>query len=115
MVGHGPSLRLECRIPGGDANPYLVYAGMLAAAMDGIERKCDPGPIFDGNAYTATDLPRVPETLGEAVGAFEASDFVQNAFGSEVVEHLAHFARAELASYQRAVTDFERTRYFERI
>ena len=77
--------------------------------------ECDPGPIFEGNAYTATDLPRVPETLGEAVEAFGGSDFPHRAFGSEIVEHLVHFARAELASYQRAVTDFERARYFERI
>jgi glutamine synthetase len=115
VVGHGPSLRLECRIPGGDANPYLVYAGMLAAALDGMKREIDPGPIFEGNGYRATNLLRVPYTLSEAVDAFAASDFVQDAFGPEVVEHLLNFARAELAEYQRVVTDFERIRYFERI
>ncbi|MDG2335647.1 MAG: glutamine synthetase family protein [Myxococcota bacterium] len=115
VVGHGPSLRVECRIPGGDANPYLVYAGMLAAALDGVERKIDPGPLFEGNGYEAQDLPRVPHTLGEAIEAFASSAFIQGAFGEEVVEHLAHFARAELAEYQRVVTDFERARFFERI
>ncbi|MDE0884372.1 MAG: glutamine synthetase family protein [Myxococcota bacterium] len=115
VVGHGPSLRVECRIPGGDANPYLVYAGMLAAALDGVERKVDPGPLFEGNGYEAQDLPRVPHTLGEAIEAFASSAFIRGAFGEEVVEHLAHFARAELAEYQRVVTDFERARFFERI
>ncbi len=115
VVGHGPGLRVECRIPGGDANPYLVYAGMLAAALDGVQRKTDPGPLFEGNGYAAKDLPRVPHTLAEAVEVFETSDFVRGAFGEEVVEHLVCFARAELAEYQRVVTDFERARFFERI
>jgi glutamine synthetase len=114
VVGHGASLRIECRIPGGDANPYLVYAGLIAAALDGIEQHRDPGPLYQGNAYTDTTLPRVPVTLGEAVGEFADSDFVRNAFGDAVVEHLVHFARAELAAYDRSVTDFERTRFFER-
>lgn len=114
VVGHGPSLRVECRIPGGDANPYLVYAGMLAAALDGIERGVDPGPLFEGNGYTATDLPRVPYTLGEAIEAFESSALPRAAFGDEVVDHLVHFSRSELAASERAVTDYERGRYFER-
>lgn len=114
IVGHGASLRVECRIPGGDANPYLVYAGLLAAALDGIERELDPGPQFTGNAYTATDLPRVPRTLGEAIEAFASSPLPRNAFGDAVVEHLVHFARAELAAYERHVTDFERARFLER-
>jgi len=114
IVGHGPSLRVECRIPGGDANPYLVYAGMLAAALDGVEREIDPGPIFTGNGYLATDLPRVPSTLGEAITAFAESPMPKEAFGRDVVDHLVHFAGAELRAYQRHVTDFERIRYFER-
>lgn len=114
IVGHGPSLRVECRIPGGDANPYLVYAGMLAAALDGVERQTDPGPMFTGNGYLATDLPRVPATLGAAIEAFRASPMPVAAFGRDVAEHLVHFARAELRAYDRHVTDFERIRYFER-
>jgi len=114
VVGHGPSLRIECRIPGGDANPYLVYAALIAAALDGIEHQRDPGPMFSGNAYAASDLPRVPYTLGEAIEEFASSELTRNAFGAEVVEHLVHFARAELAAYQRHVTDYERARYFER-
>lgn len=114
VVGHGPGLRVECRIPGGDANPYLVYAGLLAAALDGMEKGTEPGPLFEGNGYTAHHLPRVPYTLGEAIRLLEASEFAKLAFGEGVVEHLVHFARAELAEHERVVTDYERARFFER-
>ncbi len=115
VVGHGASLRIECRIPGGDANPYLVYAGLIAAALDGIEARSDPGPLFEGDGYQATELPRMPESLSQAIEAFEASDFVRGAFGEDVAAHLLHFARAELRAHRTAVTDFERARYLERI
>jgi glutamine synthetase len=115
VVGHGPSLRVECRIPGADANPYLVYAGLLAAGLDGIERELDPGPPFAGDAYRGGDLPRVPHTLAEAVGELERSAFARKVLGEAVVAHLVHFARTELAAHETAVTDFERARYFERI
>jgi len=115
VVGHGDGLRVECRIPGGDANPYLVYAGLLAAALDGVEQATDPGPLFEGNGYLAQELPRVPHSLPQAIEAFAASPLPEKAFGSEVVEHLLHFARAEVLASERAVTDFERDRYFERI
>ena len=115
VVGHAASLRVECRIPGGDANPYLVYAGLIASALDGIEARTDPGPLFTGNAYQADELPRVPATLPEAIALFEGSQFARRAFGDEVAEHLLHFARAELRAAERAVTDVERARYFERI
>ena len=115
VVGHGPSLRIECRIPGGDANPYLAYAGMIAAALDGIEQQTDPGPLFEGDGYLAEALPRVPSSLNEAIAAFENSSLVRGAFGDDVVEHLLHFARSEQLVFDKAVTDFERARYFERI
>jgi len=115
VVGHGPSLRIECRVPGADANPYLVYAALLAAGLDGIERKLDPGPPFAGDAYREGELPRVPHTMADAIAALEASAFARAAFGDAVVDHLLHFARTELASYETAVTDYERARYFERI
>ena len=115
VVGHGASLRIECRIPGGDANPYLAYAGMIAAALDGIERELDPGPLFRGDAYADASLPRVPESLPEAIREFEGSDFVRQAFGETVQRHLAHFARAEQRAFDVAVTDYEKARYFERI
>ncbi len=115
VVGHGNSLRVECRIPGGDANPYLAYAGMIAAALDGIETRADPGPLFEGDGYLAEALPRVPGSLGEAIAAFDRSPLVREAFGEEVVEHLLHFARSEQRVFDKAVTDYERARYFERI
>jgi glutamine synthetase len=115
VVGQGPSLRVESRIPGADANPYLTYAAVVAAGLDGIERKIDPGPAFKGDVYQAEDLPHVPHSLGDAIAAFEASDFARAALGDDVVEHLLHFARTERAQYDAAVTDWERRRYFERV
>ena len=115
VVGHGEGLRIECRIPGGDASPYLVYAGLIAAALDGIENKIDPGPLFEGDGYTNESLPRVPTSLGEAIDAFEESAFTRDAFGDTVVAHLLHFARTEQQAHRSAVTDFERARYLERI
>jgi len=115
VVGHGPSLRIECRIPGGDANPYLAYAGMIASALDGIEREVEPGPLFEGDAYQAQELPGVPASLAEAAHELEASAFARKAFGDAVIEHLLHFSRAELAAFEASVTDYERARYFERI
>ncbi len=115
VVGHGPSLRIECRIPGADANPYLVYAALLAAGLEGIEQGADPGPVFVGNVYEAADLDQVPHSLGEAIALLEGSAFAREAFGDEVVAHLLHFARTEQAAYDAAVTDWERERYFERV
>jgi glutamine synthetase len=115
IVGHGPSLRVECRIPGADANPYLVYAALLAAGLDGIERGLDPGPAFQGDVYAAEDLPRVPSRLGDAIEALEASAFARKALGDAVVEHYLHFARSERRACEARVSDIERARYFERI
>ncbi len=115
IVGHGPSLRIECRIPGADANPYLAYAALLAAGLDGLERKLEPPPPFQGDVYAAEGLPRVPTTLAEAIAELERSEFARKAFGDEVVDHLLHFARTERATFDTSVTDYERARYFERV
>jgi glutamine synthetase len=115
VVGKGPSLRIECRIPGADCNPYLAYAAALASGLDGIEKKTEPPPLFEGDMYAAEELPRVPGTLRDATDVFEKSAFAKQAFGADVVEHYAHFFRAEVAASERAVTDWERQRYFERI
>lgn len=106
--------RVENRLPGADGNPYLAFAATIAAGLDGIERKLEPPPEFHGDAY-ASDLPKVPLTLAEATAEFESSAFAREAFGAEVVEHYAHAARMEQAAYERAVTCWERERYFERI
>ena len=115
VVGEGPSLRIECRIPGADCNAYLALAASLASGLDGIANKIEPPECFVGDIYAAKNLPRVPYTLSQAVDAFEKSDFAKRAFGTEVVEHYTHFYRTEAAAYDKAVTDWERRRYFERI
>ena len=115
IVGRGPSLRVECRIPGADANPYLAYAALLAAGLDGIERKLEPGPAFVGDAYAARELPQVPRFLREAIDLLDQSRFARDAFGDAVIDHLLHFARTEQEVFDGLVSDVERARYFERI
>lgn len=114
IVGHGPSLRVECRIPGADANPYLAFAATLAAGLDGIAGRIEPPARFAGDAYAAAELPRVPATLPEAIAELEASALFRAAFGAEVVEHLVHFARTEQRKFDETVTTWERRRYLER-
>ncbi|MCI0664419.1 MAG: glutamine synthetase family protein [Acidobacteria bacterium] len=115
VVGHDQSLRIECRIPGADCNPYLAYAASLASGLDGIANRIEPPECFMGDIYAAKHLPRVPYTLAEATDNFAQSQFVQRVFGSDVVEHYTHFFRTEQAAFNAAVTDWERRRYFERI
>lgn len=115
VVGEEQSLRIECRIPGADCNPYLAYAAALASGLDGIASKIEPPEMFEGDVYAAQELPHVPRTLREALGNFAASDFTRRAFGADVVEHYAHFFRTEADQFDKAVTDWERARYFERI
>ena len=115
VVGKGPSLRIECRIPGADCNPYLAFAAALASGLDGIRRKIEPPPIFQGDIYAAAHLPRVPYSLREATELFANSAFARAAFGSAVVDHYTNFFRTEQQAFDRAVTDWERKRYFERI
>ncbi len=114
VVGHGASLRFENRVPGGDVNPYLAVAALIAAGLHGIEQRLALEPEFTGNAY-ASDAPRVPATLRDAVAAFERSEAAAQAFGKDVVRHYAHAGRVELAAYDAAVTDWERRRGFERL
>lgn len=114
LVGHGGSLRLENRVPGGDVNPYLATAAMVAAGIDGIERGLPLEPAFGGNAYHA-EADHVPDHLGEARRLWEESQFVHDTFGAEVQEHYANMARIELESFNMTVTDWERFRGFERL
>jgi glutamine synthetase len=115
LIGHGPTLRVECRVPGGDVNPYLALAGLVAAALSGVSRSLDlPAPVT-GNAYATPGLPRVPASLREALSLWSTSVLAAEAFGRDVLEHYANMARVELAAYGSAVTDWELRRYFERI
>jgi glutamine synthetase len=114
VVGRGKSLRIECRIPGADANPYIAYAAALAAGLDGIEQGIEPPDIFEGDIYAARELPRVPFSSYEAIAEFEQSSFARRTFGDEVYEHYLHFVKTEQRKFDEVVTSWERARYFER-
>jgi glutamine synthetase len=114
IVGHGESLRVECRIPGADVNPYLGYAALLAAGLDGIERGTDPGPELIGNAYAEAEAEPFPSTLREAVDLWEGSAFAGATFGEDVWKHYLNYGRTEERLFDRVVTDYERRRMFER-
>ncbi len=113
LVGHGAGLRLENRGPGGDVNPYLAVAGIIAAGLDGIKNKLKLEPAFTGNAYES-DSSRVPASMPEALELWEKSEWVKQTFGAEVQAHYANMARVEIAAYGKAVTDWELFRNFER-
>ncbi len=115
VVGKDQSLRIECRLPGADCNPYLAFAAALASGLDGIDKRTEPPPLFRGDLYAAQDLPAVPTTLRAATEVFAASEFARAAFGDDVVDHYTHFFRVEHQAYDQAVTDWDRRRYFERI
>jgi glutamine synthetase len=102
-------------VPGGDVNPYLALAGLVAAALSGVSRSLELPPPVTGNAYALPGLPRVPSSLDEALALWAGSDLAREAFGKEVVDHYATMARVELDAYRAAVTDWELRRYFERI
>jgi len=114
VVGHGHSLRLENRVPGGDVNPYLACAAMIAAGLAGVKQELPLPEEFTGNAYRS-DAPRVPRTLREARALFAESALAHEAFGDEVVAHYVNNADVELAAFDAAVTDWERYRGFERL
>ncbi|MBI2708383.1 MAG: glutamine synthetase [Actinobacteria bacterium] len=115
VVGHGEARRVESRIPGADVNPYLAYAGVIAAGLAGIERAADPGPAFRGNAYADPDVARIPATLVEAMALWQDSDLARDAFGDDVHHHVLNTARQEWAAASWAVTDWEVRRGFERL
>ena len=115
VVGRDQSLRIECRVPGADCNPYLAFAAILASGRDGLARKIEPPEPFVGDAYRADTTAALPKTLRAATDLFEQSSFAREVFSEDVVEHYVHFYRTEQAAYDQAVTDWERRRYFERI
>jgi glutamine synthetase len=115
IVGHGSSLRIENRMPGGDANPYLAFAATIAAGLAGVEAQLDCGEPYAGNAYVDTNLVSLPKTLREAVDLLDASALARTVFGDAVVDFYVHTGRLEVAAFDNAVTDWEHRRYFERI
>jgi glutamine synthetase len=114
VVGQGASLRVENRVPGGDANPYMALSAMLAGGLFGIRGGLPLEAPFEGNAYRA-GLARVPSTLMEARDVFAHSELAKDAFGEEVVAHYVNAADVELAAFNSSVTDWERARGFERL
>src|ERR1700761_5491000 len=115
VVGHGPNTRVECRVPGGDVNPYLAVAALVAGGLYGIERGLALPEPCTGNAYEAPGVERLPTTLAEAASVFEASTPAREAFGDDVVAHYLNNAHVEVAAFNAAVTDWERIRGFERL
>lgn len=114
LCGHGKSLRVECRIGGADLNPYLAFASLIAAGLDGIERKRKLEPEFTGDAYYGEGIPSLPKSLRDALTELEKSDTLRAALGDEVIEHYLHTGRWEQFEYDRRVTDWEVMRGFER-
>ncbi len=116
VVGKGPSLRIECRIPGADCNPYLCFAAALASGLDGIANQIEPPPLFDGDVYAAqVAARRARHTCGRPRRFSSPAHSSAKRWAPEVAEHYAHFFELEQAAYDTAVTDWERKRYFEQI
>jgi glutamine synthetase len=115
MAGHGQGMRVENRVPGGDVNPYLAIAALVAGALHGLDHELELEPEFVGNAYGDGDAPRIPGTLREAQRLWLGSDVARAAFGADVVGHYANMAQVELAAFDAAVTDWELRRGFERL
>ncbi len=114
VVGSGNSLRIENRMPGADANSYLTFAATLVAGLQGIEEKLD-GEIYSGNAYADSTLQRLPESLEQATELLAGSEIARTALGSDVVDFYTHTAALEAKAFHKAVTDWERRRYFEQL
>ncbi|HXR14551.1 MAG TPA: glutamine synthetase family protein [Solirubrobacteraceae bacterium] len=115
VVGHGPSLRFENRAGGADLNPYLALSALIAAGLHGVEQGLALGPVFEGDAYKAPELTRLPTSLAQARDLFAGSQIAREAFGEEMVAHYVNAADVELAAFGAAVTDWERIRGFERL
>jgi len=115
VVGHGPSLRVENRVPGGDVNPYLAVAAMVAGGLHGVEHEMTLEPPTTGNAYHTEASRQLPGNLRDAAELFEKSSIARHALGDEVVDHYCNMARVEIEAFERAVTDWERFRGFERM
>jgi glutamine synthetase len=115
VVGHGAGLRFENRAGGSDLNPYMALSALIIAGLYGVEQRLTLEPAYVGNAYAATDRPRLPTTLREARDLFDGSAIARAALGDAVVDHYVHAADVELAAFQSAVTDWERVRGFERL
>ena len=115
LCGEGTkAVRIECRTPGSDMNPYLALAAMLAAGLKGIEEKLPLPDPFSGDAYEDDRTPHIPRTLRDAREALLGSDMLRAAMGDAVIAHYARAAEVELDDFNRVVTDYEIARGFEK-
>ena len=115
VVGHDQGMRVECRIPGSDANPYHAFAATIAGGLHGIRNHIEPPAPYHGNGYSADELPRIPSTFVEAIELWKGSDLARELFGDDVHHHVLNHAEFEWRASNATVTDWERARYFERI
>lgn len=115
VVGHGNSFRIENRMPGADANPYLAFAATIMAGLAGVEEDLDCGDVYEGNAYIDPNLASLPRSLRDAAELLHSSKLARAQLGDHVVDFYTHTARLEVQAFNDAVTDWEKTRYFERI
>ena len=115
VVGHGPSLRIESRIPGADCNSYLAFAGVIAGGLRGIDQGLELPPRFEGNGYQAENLQRIPSNLPDAIALWRDSSAARECFGDDVHHWVLRSAESEWETFNRTVTDWEMFRYFERI
>jgi glutamine synthetase len=114
-VGHGKGTRVECRIPGADANSYFAFAGQIAGGLYGIRHKLPLGEPYVGNGYEAAAIDRIPWNLPDAIALWEQSAIARECFGDEVHHHILTMAKAEWQAFNQTVTDWELRRYWERI
>lgn len=111
---HTSAVRVECRVPGSDVNPYLACAALLAAGLDGVERKLPLEPEMKGDMYMTAGIREIPKNLRDAATLMNGSAMLRSAFGDDVIEHYHHAAQWEIAETDRVVTDFELQRLLER-
>jgi len=115
VCGEGTKgVRVECRIGGADLNPYMAMAALLAAGLDGIERKLPLEAELTGDMYQTDNIRALPGTLAEAAARMHGSAMLRAAFGDDVIDHYHHAAQWEVAEHNRVVTDFEVSRLMER-
>jgi glutamine synthetase len=115
VVGHGNGLRIENRMPGADANPYLAFAATIAAGSAGIRERLDCGDDYRGNAYLDTSLRALPSSLEQSIDLLRKSELARESFGQDTIDFYCHTGDLEVDAYKNSVTDWEKTRYFERI
>jgi glutamine synthetase len=115
IVSSPEAIRIENRVPGADLNPYLAFAATLAGGLHGIEKGLEPPAAVRGSAYKALDAARLPNSLPQALEAFRSSELARGWFGDEFCDQFIAFREWEVEKHRRAVTDWERRRYFEMV